>query len=273
MAPRLILPSPKPFLVMGVLNVTPDSFSDGGRYQALDSALRQIDRMVAEGADIIDIGGESTRPGSQPVSEQHELERVVPVLERLGATRDFAVSIDTSKPAVMDAAARAGADMINDVRALQRPGALQAASAAGIAVCLMHMQGEPSTMQRDPRYGDVTGEVTEFLAARASACLAAGIPRERIVVDPGFGFGKRTNDNLLLLRELDRIVTLGFPIMAGLSRKSLVGELTGRPVEDRVHGSVALAVLAFLHGACIIRAHDVGPTVDALRVAAAVAAS
>jgi dihydropteroate synthase len=272
MVQRLKLP-PDRFLVMGVLNVTPDSFSDGGRYQALDPALRRLDLMLSEGADIIDIGGESTRPGSQPVTEQQELDRVMPVLGRIGTARDFAVSIDTSKPAVMTAAATAGADMVNDVRALREPGAIEAVRAAGTAVCLMHMQGEPSCMQREPAYSDVTGEVMEFLAGRARACLAAGILRDRIVLDPGFGFGKRAEHNLRLLRDLGRIAGLGFPVLAGLSRKALVGELTGRPVDERVHGSVALAVLAYLNGARIIRAHDVGPTVDALRVAAAVAGS
>jgi dihydropteroate synthase len=227
--------------------------------------------MVAEGADIIDIGGESTRPNSQGISEQEELDRVMPVLERLGSSRDFAVSIDTSKPVVMRIAISAGADMINDVRALQRPGALEVIRQGGVAVCLMHMQGEPATMQRQPSYADVTAEVMEFLAERARSCIDAGIPSNKIVLDPGFGFGKRQEHNLELLRNIGRIGGLGYTMLAGLSRKALVGELTGREPGERIYGSVALAVLAYIYGARIIRAHDVGPTVDALRIAAAVA--
>ena len=258
---------------MGVLNVTPDSFSDGGRFFSLDAAVEQGVRMAEEGAALIDVGGESTRPGSEAVSEAQELRRVLPVIERLRATTGAVISVDTSKPEVMRAAAAAGAGLINDVRALRTPGALEAAVASGCAVCLMHMQGEPRTMQLAPHYLDVVSEVRAFLAARAAACRSAGIAAERLAVDPGFGFGKTVEHNLTLLRRLRELAADGLPVLVGLSRKSMLGTLTRRPPAERLAGSVALAVVAALNGARIIRAHDVAPTVDALKVAAAVEGS
>jgi len=257
-------------LVMGVLNVTPDSFSDGGRFFSLETALGQGLRMAAEGAALLDIGGESTRPGADPVSEAEELRRVIPVIERLRAATDAVISIDTSKPAVIRAAAAAGVGLVNDVRALREPGALEAAAASGCAVCLMHMQGEPRTMQLAPRYHDVVAEVREFLAARAAACRGAGIEAARLLVDPGFGFGKTVEHNLTLLRRLPEIAADGLPVLVGLSRKSILGTLTQRQAGERLAGSVALAVIAALNGARIIRAHEVAPTVDALKVVGAV---
>ena len=257
-------------VVMGVLNVTPDSFSDGGRFARLDAAVERGVQMAEEGAAIIDVGGESTRPGAQPVDLQEELRRVIPVIARLRDRTAAILSVDTSKPEVMDAAAVAGAAMINDVRALREPGAVQAAVASGCAVCLMHMLGEPRTMQESPSYHDVVAEVRQFFGQRVAACLAAGLPAERIVLDPGFGFGKTRAHNLELLRHLGDLSADGLPILAGLSRKSLVGALTGRPPQERVHGSVALAVIAALNGARILRVHDVTATVDALKVVAAV---
>jgi len=257
-------------LVMGVLNVTPDSFSDGGRFFSLETALGQGLRMAAEGAALLDIGGESTRPGADPVSEAEELRRVIPVIERLRAATDAVISIDTSKPAVIRAAAAAGVGLVNDVRALREPGALEAAAASGCAVCLMHMQGEPRTMQLAPRYHDVVAEVREFLAARAAACRGAGIGAARLLVDPGFGFGKTVEHNLTLLRRLPEIAADGLPVLVGLSRKSILGTLTQRQAGERLAGSVALAVIAALNGARIIRAHEVAPTVDALKVVGAV---
>ena len=236
---------------MGVLNVTPDSFSDGGRFFSLDAAVEQGVRMAEEGAALIDVGGESTRPGSEAVSEAQELRRVLPVIERLRAATGAVISVDTSKPAVMRAAAAAGAGLVNDVRALRTPGALEAAVASGCAVCLMHMQGEPRTMQLAPHYLDVMGEVRAFLAARAAACRSAGLAAERLVVDPGFGFGKTVEHNLTLLRRLRELAADGRPVLVGLSRKSMLGTLTRRPPAERLAGSVALAV-------------------DALKVAAAV---
>ena len=255
---------------MGVLNRTPDSFSDGGRFTGLDAALVQVERMLHEGAHIIDVGGESTRPGAAEVGVQEELERVVPLIERIHQAFGALVSVDTSKPEVMRAAVAAGAAMINDVYALRRPGALEAAAASGAAVCLMHMQGEPRTMQKDPHYDDVTEAVREFLEERAEAALAAGIPRERIVLDPGFGFGKNLEHNLTLLRRLPEIATLDHPVLVGLSRKSMIGTLLGgKPVEERMQGSVAAAVIAVQNGASIVRVHDVAPTVEALKIASA----
>ena len=251
---------------MGVLNVTPDSFSDGGRFVRLDDAVERGVQMAAEGAAIIDIGGESTRPGAQAVDLDEELRRVIPVISRLRSRTRAVLSVDTSKAEVMRAAVAAGAAMINDVRALRAPGALEEAVASGCAVCLMHMLGEPRTMQEAPRYGDVVAEVRQFLQDRVAACRAAGMPAERIVLDPGFGFGKTLAHNLELLRRLGELSVGGLPILAGLSRKSMVGAITGRPAEERVHGSVALAVLAVLNGARILRAHDVAATVDALSV-------
>jgi dihydropteroate synthase len=255
---------------MGVLNVTPDSFSDGGRFAARDAALAHARRMIGEGAAIVDVGGESTRPGASPATLDEELARVIPVIEALRAESRVFISVDTSKPEVMRAAVHVGADIINDVRALAEPGALAAAAATGAGLCLMHMRGEPRTMQDAPRYDDVVAEVIAFLAARLAACRAAGIDAARLAVDPGFGFGKTAAHNLELLRQLGRFETLGAPLVAGLSRKSMLAKLTGRSVDDRTAGSVALAAIAVLNGARIVRAHDVAATFDAVRVAAAV---
>jgi dihydropteroate synthase len=257
-------------VVMGVLNVTPDSFSDGGRFVRLDDAVERGVQMAQEGAAIIDVGGESTRPGAQPVGLDEELRRVVPVIERLHPRTQAVLCVDTSKPEVMRAAAAAGAAMINDVRALREPGALEAAVATGCAVCLMHMLGEPRTMQDSPSYRDVVAEVRQFLGDRAATCIEAGVPAERLMLDPGFGFGKTLRHNLELLRRLGELSVDGLPILAGLSRKSMVGALTGRPPDERLHGSVALAVVAALNGARILRVHEVAATVDALKVVAAV---
>lgn len=259
-------------VVMGVLNVTPDSFSDGGCYRQLDAALRRADIMAAEGAAIIDVGGESTRPGAPAVSIQEELDRVMPVVERLAGELPVPVSVDTSKPEVMHEAARAGAGLINDVWALRQPGALEAAAASGLPVCLMHMLGEPATMQQEPRYGDVMAEVRGFLAERVRVCEVAGIPRERILVDPGFGFGKTLDHNLSLLRHLDGFTDLAAGVLAGVSRKSMIGLLLDAPIDERLAGSLAAAVIAVWQGAKMIRAHDVRETVQALRVCAAVRA-
>jgi dihydropteroate synthase len=257
-------------VVMGVLNVTPDSFSDGGRFSRPEEALAQARRMIAEGAAIIDVGGESTRPGAMAASLDQELARVIPLIEALRRETAVLISVDTSKPEVMSAAVRAGADIINDVRALSAPGALAAAAASRAGVCLMHMQGEPRSMQDAPHYEDVVAEVTTFLAARIAACRAAGIELSRLAIDPGFGFGKRSADNLALLKHLARLQSLGVALAVGLSRKSMLAKLTGRAVEDRLAGSVALAAIAVLNGARIVRGHDVAATVDAVRVAAAV---
>ena len=255
---------------MGVLNVTPDSFSDGGRFTDLEAALVQAERMAKAGAAIIDVGGESSRPGAVAVSVQAEIDRVMPVIEAIAERLDVPVSIDTSKPGVMREAVAAGASMINDVCALRREGALEQAAGLDVAVCLMHMQGEPRTMQEHPRYGDVTAEVTEFLAGRVAACTGSGIARDRITVDPGFGFGKTAEHNLELLSGLRRLLALELPLTVGLSRKSTLGKLTGRPVDERMPAGLAAAVLAVERGAHIVRTHDVGPTVDAIRVAGAV---
>jgi dihydropteroate synthase len=256
--------------VMGVLNVTADSFSDGGRFCDFDAAVAHGARMVEEGAAIVDVGGESTRPGAEPVPVQQELDRVIPVVEALAKRLDVIISVDTMKPEVMREAVRAGAGLINDVRALLEPGAIEAVAEGGAAVCLMHMQGMPRTMQHDPRYDDVVREVDEFLRQRAAACLAAGIPPERICLDPGFGFGKTLAHNLALLAGLPQFVSSGHAVLVGLSRKSMVGAITGRPVQERLAGSLALATIATLHGAHIVRAHDVAATVDAVKVAFAV---
>ncbi len=261
---------PSPAAVMGILNVTPDSFSDGGRFTGRDDALRQAERMLAEGADILDVGGESTRPGAAGVSAQEELDRVVPVIEAVLGITDKPVSIDTSKADVMRAAVAAGAAMINDVRALREEGALDAAAAARVPVCLMHMQGQPRTMQQDPDYADVVGEIADFLSERVEACGHAGIPRDRIVLDPGFGFGKTVAHNVELLANLRQLKELGLPILAGLSRKSTLGKITGRDVDQRVPASIAAAVIAVTNGASIVRVHDVAETVDALKVLTAV---
>jgi dihydropteroate synthase len=257
-------------LVMGVVNLTPDSFSDGGRYLEPAQALERALTLEAEGAAILDLGGESTRPGAAAVSAQEELRRVLPVLEQLRPRTRAILSIDTSKPEVMRAAAAAGADLINDVNALRAPGALQAAAASGCAVCLMHMQGEPRTMQHAPHYEDVVLEVRAFLAERVRACRAAGIADARILLDPGFGFGKTLEHNLTLLRRLAALRLDGLPLLAGLSRKSMIGTITGKLSQARVHGSVAAALIAAQNGAQILRVHDVAATVDALKVLAAV---
>ena len=257
-------------VVMGVLNVTPDSFSDGGRHVAPGSALAHARRMIGEGAAIIDVGGESTRPGSRPASVDEELGRVIPVIEALRRESGIFISVDTSKPEVMSAAVAAGADIVNDVRALGEAGAIEAVAASGAGVCLMHMLGEPRTMQDAPHYENVVEEVGSFLAARMRACRDAGIDAARMVIDPGFGFGKRTVDNLALLKQLAGFEALGVPIAVGLSRKSMLAKLTGRAVDQRLPGSIALAAIAVLNGARIVRAHDVAATVDAVRVAAAV---
>lgn len=258
--------------VMGILNATPDSFSDGGFWTDRDQALRHALGMVAAGADIIDVGGESTRPGASPVSVQQELDRVVPLVEAIAAETRATISVDTSKPEVMQAAVAAGAGMINDVRALRGERALETAARLGVAVCLMHMQGRPGDMQHEPRYANVAAEVEAFLLDRAGACRAAGIPGERILIDPGFGFGKTLEHNLSLFRALPRLCSLAYPVLVGVSRKTMLGALTGRPVEDRVAASVAAAVLAAAHGVAVLRVHDVAATVDALKVARALGA-
>ena len=255
---------------MGILNITPDSFSDGGIFLSPEKAIAQALRMAEEGADIVDVGGESTRPGARPVSVQEELDRVLPVVEALHGRIPLPISIDTSKPEVMRAAVTAGAGFINDVRALREPGALEAAAQLEVPVCLMHMRGEPRTMQDEPRYADVVGEVRDFLGQRRDACLEAGIPASRLVIDPGFGFGKTLEHNIELLRGLKKLGNLGLPVLAGLSRKSMIGKALGLPVEQRLHASVALALMAVQQGARIVRVHDVGPTVEALRMMQAV---
>ena len=256
--------------VMGILNVTPDSFSDGGSFVDPDAALVHALQMVADGATVIDVGGESTRPGAQPVGSDQEMDRVLPVVERLSQESDVVISIDTSTPELMREAARAGAGMINDVRALVRPGALLAARESGLPVCLMHMRGEPSFMQEAPSYRDVLGDVKAFLAGRIAVCERAGISQERILVDPGFGFGKTLEHNLVLLRELDKLLLLGCPLLVGLSRKSMIGAVLDKGVGERLYGGVAASVMALERGARIIRTHDVGSVVDAVRMASAV---
>ncbi|MCV6604826.1 MAG: dihydropteroate synthase [Porticoccaceae bacterium] len=275
MASKLQLISGRP-QVMAILNITPDSFSDGGQLYCgggvhLDRVLRVAEAMVADGADILDIGGESTRPGAAPVSVQEELDRVVPVAEALAQRFNVPLSVDTSSPQVMSAAAAAGAALINDVRALRREDALQAAAATGLPVCVMHMQGEPGSMQSDPQYADVVGEVVDFLRQRITSCLDAGIDKGNILVDPGFGFGKALEHNLALFRALPQLVEMGFPLLVGVSRKRMLGSIlaTGnadRPVQERVTGSAAMALLAAQSGAAIVRVHDVRETVDCLRV-------
>jgi dihydropteroate synthase len=261
-------------VVMGVLNVTPDSFSDGGEFLDTDAAVARAERMAQEGAAIVDIGGESTRPGAVPVSSDEELRRVLPVLERLAGRLPVLLSVDTSNPELIRRASAAGAHLINDVRALRRPGALEALAGSKLGACLMHMQGEPVSMQAAPRYGDVVAEVQAFLSARVQACSEAGIGRERLCVDPGFGFGKRREHNLALLRQLEQLAAIGLPLAVGLSRKSMLAVLTGRgdagnPASERLAGSIALATIAALQGAQIVRAHDVAATLDALRVVSA----
>jgi dihydropteroate synthase len=257
-------------LIMGVLNVTPDSFSDGGAWFSAEQAVAHARQMAAAGADIIDVGGESTRPGAEPVPLDEELRRVIPVIEALRASLDLPVSIDTRKPAVMREAVAAGAGMVNDVNALQAEGAVETVADLGVPVCLMHMQGVPATMQAMPDYRDVVTEVVAFLGQRAAACESAGIAPGQIVLDPGFGFGKRVEHNLSLLRQLDRLVALGYPVLAGLSRKSLIGKVLGLPVDKRLYPSIALAVLAVWQGAAIVRCHDVAQTRQAVQMCQAV---
>lgn len=265
---RLDLSYPR---VMGILNVTPDSFSDGGRHVALDDALRHAEQMLAEGAAMIDVGGESTRPGAAPVSPQQELDRVAPVVDALVRELDALVSVDTSSPEVMRESAALGAGMINDVRALRRDGALQAAAHSGLPVCLMHMLGEPGDMQVAPHYEvPVEEAVADFLEARVAACLAAGLRPERLLLDPGFGFAKTVEHNLRLLHRMERLQALKLPLLVGMSRKSMIGKVLERPVEERLPGGLALAALAVERGARILRVHDVGPSVDAINMTWAV---
>lgn len=259
--------------VMGIVNVTPDSFSDGGVHDTLEAAVAHALKLVEEGADLLDIGGESTRPGAQEVSVEEELRRVIPVIERLAKQVTLPISIDTSKPEVMRAAVAAGAGMINDVYALRRNGALDTAAALGVPVVLMHMQGEPRSMQQAPEYDDVVGDVHRFLAERIFAAEMSGIAKKNLVIDPGFGFGKDMRHNLALLAQLERFTDLGVPVLAGLSRKRSIGEITGRDdPAQRVFGSVAAHLIAAQRGASIVRVHDVAATVDALKVWNAVAA-
>jgi dihydropteroate synthase len=257
-------------VVMGVLNVTPDSFSDGGRYSCVEAALARAAQMVAEGAAIIDVGGESTRPGSLGVDAATERARVVPVIEGIAASLDVAISIDTSKVEVMQAAVRAGACIVNDVAALRAPGAREWAAEAGVGVCLMHMQGEPRSMQVDPRYHDVVSEVNAFLRHARAQCIAAGIAAESIALDPGLGFGKRYEHSLALLKYLDHLAASGAPLLVGVSRKSFIGQVLGRSVEERLHGGLGLAAWAVSRGAHVLRTHDVAPTRDAIRMVSAV---
>ncbi|WNC09285.1 dihydropteroate synthase [Pseudomonas coleopterorum] len=259
--------------VMGILNITPDSFSDGGRFNQRDLALRHAQAMVEAGATLIDIGGESTRPGARPVSVVEELERVAPLVEAINRELDVIISVDTSTPAVMRESARLGAGMINDVRALRRDGALDAAAATGLPVCLMHMQGEPGTMQDHPHYDDLLGEVSSFLLERMQACVSAGIPAERILLDPGFGFAKSHAHNLSLFKHMQALHALGRPLLVGVSRKSMVGLALNKPVTERLNGSLALAALAMTKGAKILRVHDVAETIDVVRMIAAVEAA
>ena len=255
---------------MGSLNVTPDSFSDGGRFSQLDAALRHAEAMVAAGATLIDVGGESTRPGARVVSPLEELERVAPVVERIARELDVIISVDTSTPAVMRETARLGAGLINDVRSLQRDGALDAAAATGLPVCLMHMLGEPGNMQDNPHYDDLVGEVRGFLAERIAQCVAVGIAPEQIILDPGFGFAKTLQHNLSLFKHMEALHALGRPLLVGVSRKSMIGLALNRPVGERLYGGLALAALAVTKGARILRVHDVAETVDVVRMLAAV---
>lgn len=256
--------------VMGIVNVTPDSFSDGGKYSSVDLAVEHALQLIAEGADILDIGGESTRPGAAPVGLEEELRRVIPVIEALSKVTTVPISIDTYKPEVMRAAIQAGADIVNDICALREDGALEIVSNSNAGVCLMHMQGIPQTMQINPQYTDVVSEVKQFLADRVEACLAHGIARERIMLDPGFGFGKTTAHNVALIQHLDSFVELGFPLLVGLSRKSVLGRIAGGDEQQRLHAGLAASVISVMKGAKIVRVHDVKATVDALKVVAAV---
>ncbi|MBT9532146.1 MAG: dihydropteroate synthase [Pseudomonas sp.] len=259
--------------VMGILNVTPDSFSDGGRFRQRDEALRHAAAMVAAGASLIDVGGESTRPGALQVSADEELQRVAPVVEAIAAELDVIISVDTSCPQVMRESARLGAGLINDVRSLRREGALQAAAESGLPVCLMHMQGEPQNMQKNPHYDDLLAEVQAFFAERMAACAAAGIAAERIILDPGFGFAKNLQHNLSLFKHMQVLHGFARPLLVGVSRKSMIGQALGREVDQRLAGGLALAALAVVKGACILRVHDVAETVDVVRMIAAVEAA
>jgi len=256
--------------VMGILNITPDSFSDGGQSQDLSSALKNAEQMLNEGAAIIDVGGESTRPGADTVGIQKELERVIPVIERLKGSLDCIISIDTNKPAVMREAVSAGAGLINDVCALTRGDALTVAASLDVPVCLMHMQGKPQTMQQAPHYDNVCVEVAGFLAGRVKACLDAGINHSQLIIDPGFGFGKTLDDNLSLMRHLDDLNVQNLPVLVGVSRKSMIGQVLDRAVDERLYGGLALAALAVWQGAKIIRTHDVRSNVDAINMIARV---
>ncbi|WP_137888333.1 dihydropteroate synthase [Pseudomonas sp. 2FE] len=256
--------------VMGILNVTPDSFSDGGRFSHVDAALKHAATMVAAGAALIDVGGESTRPGARAVSPVEELERVAPVVEAIARELDVIVSVDTSTPAVMREVARLGAGLINDVRALRREGALEALVASGLPVCLMHMRGEPGNMQQNPHYANLLGEVSDFLLERLAACAAVGIGAERVILDPGFGFAKTLEHNLSLFKHLEVLHALGRPLLVGVSRKSMIGQALGREVGERLYGGLALAALAVAKGARILRVHDVAETVDVVRMITAV---
>ncbi|PWB31186.1 dihydropteroate synthase [Pseudomonas sp. SDI] len=259
--------------VMGILNITPDSFSDGGRFNQRDAALRHAQAMVAAGATLIDVGGESTRPGARVVSALEELERVAPIVEVLSRELDVVISVDTSTPSVIRESARLGAGLINDVRSLSRDGALDAAAATGLPVCLMHMRGEPGNMQDNPHYDDVTVEVANYLQARMAACAAVGIGAERIVLDPGFGFAKNLAHNLSLFKHMEALHRLGRPLLVGVSRKSMIGQALNRPVDERLFGGLALAALAVTKGASILRVHDVAETADVVRMIAAVEAA
>jgi len=255
---------------MGILNVTPDSFSDGNRYVGVDAALERARQIAAEGAAIVDVGGESTRPGAEAVDEEVEIARVVPVIKAIAAATNIAISIDTSKPRVMAAAVAAGACIVNDVYALRMPGARSWAAVSEVGVCLMHMQGEPRTMQDHPRYDDVVGEVCGFLMRERAVCIEAGIARDAIVLDPGLGFGKGLAHNLTLLKELPRIAALDAPLLVGVSRKSFIGRILGKPVDERLYGGLGLVALAVAHGARIIRTHDVASSCDVIRMVGAV---
>ena len=255
---------------MGILNITPDSFSDGGRFAQRDLALRHAEAMVNAGATLIDVGGESTRPGARTVSSVEELERVAPVVEAINRELDVIISVDTSTPAVIRETARLGAGLINDVRSLQRDGALDAAVATGLPVCLMHMRGEPTDMQNDPRYDDLLGEVSSFLRGRMDACIAAGIAREKIILDPGYGFAKTLEHNLSLFKHTEVLLELGRPLLVGVSRKSMIGKVLDKPVDQRLYGALALAGMAMIKGARILRVHDVPETVDVVRMIEAV---
>ncbi|MEQ9849239.1 dihydropteroate synthase [Pectobacterium brasiliense] len=252
--------------IMGILNVTPDSFSDGGKHNKLDAALLHVQEMVNAGATLIDIGGESTRPGAAEVSTEEELDRVVPVVEAIAKRFDVWISVDTSKPEVMTASAQAGAHLINDIRALQEPGALEAAAATGLPVCLMHMQGMPRTMQHKPHYDDLMQDISDFLQQQIDRCVSANIPKSKLLLDPGFGFGKNLAHNYALLARLSELHRFELPLLVGMSRKSMIGQILNVPPAQRVHGSIACAVIAAMQGAQIIRVHDVKETADAMRI-------